>query len=124
MEGVRDAVPVVSEHGRLRPARHPLLGRQHARPVPRRDRRRTAAVTSRRTMRFRLLPESSPLGWTPYAWLIYLPLFIAYAIPINDSALDWIIDGATMLVFLALYFRGFWERGNRLLAIAFAIVFL
>ena len=75
-------------------------------------------------MRFRLLPESSPLGWTPFAWLIYLPLFIAYAIPINDSALDWIIDGATILVFLALYFRGFWERGNTLLAIAFAIVLL
>jgi two-component system sensor histidine kinase DesK len=73
-------------------------------------------------MRFRLLPESSPLGWTPYAWLIYLPIFIVGAIPGNDSPWDWTLDALTMVVFLALYFRGFWTGGRELMAIAFAIV--
>lgn len=73
-------------------------------------------------MRFRLLPESSPLGWTPYAWLIYLPIFIVGAIPGNDSVWDWTLDAVTVLVFLALYFRGFWTGGRELMAIAFAIV--
>ena len=30
-------------------------------------------------MRIRLLPESSPLGWTPFAWLVYLSFFVVYA---------------------------------------------
>ncbi|MDQ3071595.1 MAG: sensor histidine kinase [Acidobacteriota bacterium] len=75
-------------------------------------------------MRLRLLPESSPLGWTPYAWLIYLPILIVYSLAINDSATDWVIDGATIVVFLVLYFRGFWVGGDALLRIAFAIVAL
>jgi two-component system sensor histidine kinase DesK len=75
-------------------------------------------------MRFRLLPESSPLGWTPYAWLVYLSLFIIYAVLLNDSALEWMIDGAAILVFLGLYFRGFWVKGAALLRIAFALVAL
>ena len=27
-------------------------------------------------MRVRLLPENSPLGWTPFAWLVYLSFFL------------------------------------------------
>lgn len=73
-------------------------------------------------MRFRLLPPSSPLGWTPYAWLIYLPILLVYSSVLNDSALDWALDAATILVFLALYFRGFWVGRDALLRIAFAIV--
>jgi two-component system sensor histidine kinase DesK len=74
-------------------------------------------------MRIRLLPDS-PLGWTPYAWLIYLSFFIVYAIALNDSPLDWVIDGTALLVFLTLYFRAFWLRGRALVAVAFAIVAL
>lgn len=75
-------------------------------------------------MRFRLLPESSPLGWTPYAWLIYLPIFVVGAIPGNDTAWEWTLDAVTLVTFLALYFRGFWTYGRELMAIAFAIVAL
>jgi two-component system sensor histidine kinase DesK len=72
-------------------------------------------------MRIRLLPDS-PLGWTPYAWLIYLSFFIMYGIGVNDSVLDWAIDGAALVLFLFLYFRAFWCRGAQLLWISFAIV--
>ena len=75
-------------------------------------------------MRFRLLPPSSPLGWTPYAWLIYLPILLVYSTVQNDSAMDWVLDAAVIVAFLALYFRGFWVTDDALLRIAFAIVAL
>jgi two-component system, NarL family, sensor histidine kinase DesK len=73
-------------------------------------------------MRLRLLPADSPLGWTPYAWLIYLGFFLVYSLARNNSPLDWIVDGAALVVFLVLYFRGFWVGSAALLRIAFAIV--
>jgi two-component system sensor histidine kinase DesK len=73
-------------------------------------------------MRLRLLPPSSPLGWTPYAWLVYLPILLVYSTLQNDSAVDWALDATVIVVFLALYFRGFWVSGTALLRIAFAIV--
>jgi two-component system, NarL family, sensor histidine kinase DesK len=75
-------------------------------------------------MRVRLLPESGPLGWTPYAWLVYLSFYVAYAAVTNRSALDWAIDGSILLAFLALYFRGFWLKGSRLLPVVFGILAL
>jgi two-component system sensor histidine kinase DesK len=74
-------------------------------------------------MRVRLLPDSH-LGWTPYAWLIYLSFFVAYAIAGAETALDWTIHGGTVIAFLVLYFRAFWQRGLRLIAYAFGIVAL
>ena len=65
-------------------------------------------------MRIRLLPESSPLGWTPFAWLVYLSFFLVYAIW-NNSPRDWLIDGPALALFLVLYFRGFWLEGRPLL---------
>ena len=65
-------------------------------------------------MRFRLLPESSPLGWTPYAWLVYLSFFLVYAY-VTNSPSAWIVDGLALVAFLVLYFRAFWVCGPRLL---------
>jgi len=72
-------------------------------------------------MRIRLLPESSPVGWTPFAWLVYLSFFVVFAIW-NNSPRDWLIDGPALALFLTLYFRGFWLRGRALLPVIFAIV--
>jgi two-component system sensor histidine kinase DesK len=69
----------------------------------------------------RLLPPSSPLGWTPYAWLVYVSFFLAWAVAANTPA-DWLVDGPALLIFLALYFRGFWVSGAALLRIALAIL--
>ena len=74
-------------------------------------------------MRFRLLPDS-PLGWTPYVWLVYLSFFAMYGIAMNDSVLDWAIDGAAIVFFLVLYFKAFWLSGAALLRVALAIVAL
>jgi two-component system sensor histidine kinase DesK len=67
---------------------------------------------------WRLLPENKELGWTPYAWLIYLPTF--WIDPIADGAgvVTWALTIAATLVFLASYFYGFWSRGRRLIAVA------
>ena len=72
-------------------------------------------------MRIRLLPESSPLGWTPFAWLVYLSFFVVYAVYAN-SPREWLIDGPALVAFLVLYFRGFWLHGRPLLAVIFGIV--
>ena len=72
-------------------------------------------------MRIRLLPDS-PLGWTPYVWLVYLSFYIVYAIYRSASAVEWVANAAGLVAFLVLYFRGFWVGGNALLKIAFAIV--
>ena len=74
-------------------------------------------------MRIRLLPDWSPLGWTPFAWLVYLSFFLVYAIW-NNSPRDWLIDGPAVALFLVLYFRGFWLHGRALLGIIFGIVFI
>ena len=74
-------------------------------------------------MRFRLLP-ASPLGWTPYAWLIYLSLYVVFAVAQTHSVVGWLAQGSGLLLFLVLYFRAFWLSGNALLVVAFAIVAL
>ena len=72
-------------------------------------------------MRLRLLPEDSPLGWTPYGWLIYLSFFLVWSVLMNQPR-DWLIDGPALLLFLALYFRGFWLCGTPLLGVIAGIV--
>ena len=74
-------------------------------------------------MRFRLLPWNE-VGWTPFAWLIYLSLYVMYALSLARRPLDLAVDVAVLLVFLVLYFRGYWLKGRQLLPVAFAIVAL
>ena len=73
----------------------------------------------------RLLPKNSEHGWTPYAWLIYLSLVpgIGYLDP-HQSPKKWAVTIAGMIVFLALYFRGYWLKGPKLLWIVLAITLL
>ena len=75
-------------------------------------------------MTMRLLPEREHLGWTPYAWLVYVVPFVAY--PFLDRAhTDRIAPAlAATAVFFVLYFRGYWEKGARLLAIIGALTLL
>ena len=72
-------------------------------------------------MRIRLLPDS-PLGWTPYAWLIYLTFYIVVAVVTSKTWADWTLNGAGLVVFLVLYFRGFWSHGQALVRIVLALV--
>ena len=72
----------------------------------------------------RLLPDDPHIGWTPYLWLVYLS---AMAMPwFSARASDWqrSLTLAGILVFLVLYFRGYWVRGRALLRTIAAIVVL
>jgi two-component system sensor histidine kinase DesK len=73
-------------------------------------------------MRFRLLPPQSHLGWTPYAWLVYLSFYVLVAVGNSRTPAQWILHGAGLAAFLALYFRAYWLHGTRLVVWAFAIV--
>lgn len=75
-------------------------------------------------MRLRLLPEDPELGWTPYAWLIYLVPFPIYPAVRGASTLEWVLTWAALAVFLVLYFRGFWLRDRRILWCAGGILLL
>src|SRR6185437_3252448 len=66
--------------------------------------------------RLRLLPRGHALGWTPYAWLAYLPLFFVQPTLEHASPVRWAacIVGASVLV--ASYFRAHWVSGRELRA--------
>jgi two-component system sensor histidine kinase DesK len=73
----------------------------------------------------RLLPKNKDVGWTPYAWLVYLASvpFFGYASR-QTSAEFWAPTIAGMIVFLGLYFLGYWIQGKKLLWIIAAIALL
>ena len=64
------------------------------------------------------------LGWTPFAWLIYLVYFFAPLVVGHPTTREVLWSLAAVAVFLPLYFAGFRSvrsGGRRLLAIAWAI---
>ncbi len=70
----------------------------------------------------RLIPRDNNLGWTPFAWTIYIlpfaltPLYMSkYA-----NAAGWLTFVPTSIAFLALYFRSYWVRGRELILVALA----
>jgi two-component system sensor histidine kinase DesK len=73
----------------------------------------------------RLLPENKDIGWTPYAWLVYLTSVPLYGyLSGQRSRTFWALTILGMVVLLALYFRGYWVKGKRLLWIIAAITLL
>lgn len=73
----------------------------------------------------RLLPKNKDIGWTPYAWLIYLTSVPLYAYMSRQTSVRfWAFTVLGMLVFLVLYFRGYWMEGKKLLWIIAAIALL
>src|SRR5437763_8177352 len=73
----------------------------------------------------RLLPHDKDLGWTPFAWLIYLSFFlIAPLADRHPTAGKWTITFAGLVIFLVLYFRGYWARGMELVLIITALALL
>lgn len=72
----------------------------------------------------RLLPDDPEIGWTPYAWLIYLTSFLAWPALRRASALEWALTAAGTAVFLALYFWGHWQEGRKVLWAAGGILLL
>lgn len=76
-------------------------------------------------LNMRLLPNNKDLGWTPYAWLIYLASVPFYGYMSGQrSAGFWAFTILGMVILLGLYFWGYWIKGRRLLWIVGAITLL
>jgi two-component system sensor histidine kinase DesK len=61
-----------------------------------------------------LLPRDHALAWTPYVWLVYLPIFFVQPVLRHASATGWTLHVAGAAVLLATYFRGYWLSGGAL----------
>lgn len=72
----------------------------------------------------RLLPPDREHGWTPFAWLVYLSMFIAYPAFSRAGTAEWVLTLLALAAFLGLYFRGFWVEGRALWPILGAIALL
>ena len=64
----------------------------------------------------RLYPQDNDLGWTPWAWTVYIIPFLVTPLYISRfaNAAGWLFFGAVTLAFLAMYFRSYWVRGREL----------
>lgn len=58
----------------------------------------------------RLLPRGLAEPYSPYVWLIYLPLFFLPVIYYHHSAWQLVATAAITLAFLCLYFHSYWVK--------------
>ena len=66
------------------------------------------------TRRFRVLPPGGHFGWTPWAWLVYLPTLFAEPFYYQRPAWQTALTLAGTVAFLVSYFVGYWlEAGTR-----------
>lgn len=72
----------------------------------------------------RLLPDDQNLGWTPYAWLVYLSSLFFFLWFGHGSPLQIAATVAAVLVFLAVYFRAYWLDGKAVLGPVAVMVLL
>lgn len=72
----------------------------------------------------RLLPDDPSIGYQPYLWLMYLLFLLPglYFIQWDTSAV--VLTVLSVIVFLWLYFRGFWLSGNALIYNALLIAMM
>ncbi|MEO6865931.1 MAG: sensor histidine kinase [Gemmatimonadaceae bacterium] len=64
-----------------------------------------------RLSRFPILPPDPEIGWTPFAWLIYFPALFMWPAVEHAGPLVWAATIAGGVLFLPLYFRGYWCNG-------------
>ena len=74
----------------------------------------------------RLIPHDTDLGWTPWAWTVYIVPFLLT--PLYTARWDhprgWLTFIAATIFFLAIYFRSYWVRGRELYLLAAITVLL
>ena len=72
----------------------------------------------------RLLPDERHLGWTPYAWLIYSLPFLVNTYESRVAPSLFAANVAAYIVFLVLYFLGYWVHGRKLVGVIAAMTLL
>ncbi len=70
-------------------------------------------MSAMRLSHFRLLPPDPDIGWSPFAWLIYFPGLFVYPALSHSSAAVWTATTVAGIIFLPLYFRGYWCSSRR-----------
>jgi len=73
---------------------------------------------------FRLLPDDPEVGRVPYLWLMYL-VFVFLGPPLMHAAGEiwvWVGTVVSVLLFVPLYFVGYWVEGRRLLLVSTGIM--
>jgi two-component system sensor histidine kinase DesK len=81
-------------------------------------------VSPERVRKYPFLPADFEVGWTPYCWLVYLAWFILS--PFFDHGPPWVrpLTIVEAVVFLPLYFLGYWVKGWRRLLVVAAMFLL
>lgn len=74
----------------------------------------------------RILPHDNDLGWTPWAWTVYLVPFLLTPLWSSRFAnpAGWLLFAGTSVFFLVIYLRSFWVRGRELGLLAATTVVL
>lgn len=62
-----------------------------------------------------LLPKNRDLGWTPYAWLIYLVFFLVMPFLLEAPVSTRILTVAGTMIAVPVYFWAYWLKGHRVL---------
>jgi two-component system sensor histidine kinase DesK len=73
----------------------------------------------------RILPDDTDLGWTPFAWVLYIGFFAAFpAIKRSTSVIEWALTLGGLVLFLIIYFYGFWVRNRRAIPVIAALTLM
>jgi two-component system sensor histidine kinase DesK len=62
-----------------------------------------------------LLPRNVNEQFSPYVWLIYLPLFFTPVIIFHDESMDLVWTALASIAFLGLYFHAYWVKSQYLI---------
>ena len=65
-----------------------------------------------RKIDFWLLPRNVNEQFSPYVWLIYLPLFFIPVIISHDESMDLVWTALALITFLGLYFHAYWVKSQ------------
>lgn len=71
-----------------------------------------------------LLPRNLNEPFSPYVWLIYLPLFFVPVVLFHQDPMDLVWTLLALFAFLALYFHAFWVKGQDVIYHILAITLL
>jgi two-component system sensor histidine kinase DesK len=71
-----------------------------------------------------LLPRNLNEQFSPYVWLIYLPLFFIPVMIFHEDPMDWVWTLLALIAFLGLYFHAFWVKGQDVIYHIIAILLL
>jgi two-component system, NarL family, sensor histidine kinase DesK len=70
-----------------------------------------------------LIPKDRDLGWTPYAWLVYLAVFAVIPFVVGFPGRTQALSVAGAVAILPVYFWAYWQHGRRIIWVV-AIFFL